>query len=171
METLREIEIKNPARCRKWGWGRSYTPTGNGIEIERPTHPDYEGTLHQIEQAIEGDTVFYQSMSSAFSCDGWFYDGKPIHSVYEWIMTQHGEDTPEKPNGFYDDAVYGWAWTRNFDLSDYADYQRNEPIKIRVMVDDVFVAASALGSIKTDKKASASRENGKKGGRPRKEEK
>lgn len=33
---------------------------------------------------------------------------------------------------------------------------------------DIKNAASLLGSIKTEKKAKASRENGKKGGRPRK---
>ena len=37
-------------------------------------------------------------------------------------------------------------------------------------MNDYVSAAAALGSIKTDKKAAASRENGKKGGRPKKKE-
>lgn len=40
---------------------------------------------------------------------------------------------------------------------------RNQPVKSKLQK-----AAAALGSVKTEKKAEASRKNGRKGGRPKK---
>jgi hypothetical protein len=109
----KEIEIKNPTRSRKWGWGYSYTPTGNGTEINVPTRPDYVGTLHQIQRAIETDPVL-ASNRSAYMAEAWFYVGKRIVATYMYDMTEPGTDSDDNPDGFFDNATYDWAWFVGF---------------------------------------------------------
>ena len=133
----REIEIKNPTRNRKWGWGYSYTPTGNGTEIKLPSKPDYTGTLHQIEQATASDPVL-ASNKNAYMADAWFYHGERIVSTYTYGMIEPGVDTRDNPNGFFDDATYGWAWFCGFPYQNELDLALSvsNTIKIRTIVND-----------------------------------
>ena len=113
-----EITVKNYRRSRKFGWGWSTTPTGeDAYSIEAPTVPDYEGTLKQLDEAINNDRAF-QNLGGAFFNTAWFYGGQRISHTWAFgIMSNLGGP-----------ARYGHLWTRGFDptTSDQAN------IKIRI---------------------------------------
>jgi len=128
---------------RNVGWGFTcWTPE----HPELPTKPDYTGTVKTILSAIEGDRTF-----ASFKSGGTYYTST-------WFVKINGRWTPIKfeewlkPADLYTEIEPGVYMSNEI----YGTYEIND-------------AASALGSIKSDRKAMSSRENGKLGGRPRKE--
>ncbi len=85
--------ISNPTLIRKWGWGYSTTPVaGEATTIEYPDHPDYVGTIRQVQAAIAADKTFaaIRSGGTLYSTR-WFYDGHPIAMADgvpfgEWLL-------------------------------------------------------------------------------------
>jgi hypothetical protein len=76
-----EITISNPKKDRKFGYGISTTPTGNGTDIARPSVPDYKGTFAMIERQIQGDRAYLSSIQSAYKNSKFFYNGKIITAI------------------------------------------------------------------------------------------
>lgn len=100
-----EITVKNYRRSRKFGWGWSTTPIGeDAYSIERPSIPDYEGTLNQLDEAISNDKAF-QGMGGAFFNTAWFYDRRRITHTWQFGITGGLEDHPLKT---------GYLWVRGF---------------------------------------------------------
>lgn len=77
-----QVVVTNPFRSRKWGFGYTCQPTGNGTQIEIPGKPDYRGTLSQVSEAVSSDRVLASFRSGGtFYNAAWFYDGRRIISV------------------------------------------------------------------------------------------
>lgn len=70
--------IKVSRNSRKWGWGYSVTPTGNGTEIETPIEPNYTGTIKQVVQQMQEDRTLQSYDGGTFMTRRWFWDGKPV---------------------------------------------------------------------------------------------
>ena len=74
-----QVVVTNPFRSRKFGFGYTCTPTGNGTEIETPSKPDYTGTLKQVQEAVDADRLLASFRSGGtFYNTAWFYDGRRI---------------------------------------------------------------------------------------------
>jgi hypothetical protein len=114
---MEEITITNYKGKKKWGWGYSFTPTGNGTEIRTP---DYVGTLGQISEAKEADPIL-KAHSNCYSSSRWFWDGRPVVATWtygivdmaKWdnLSDENYLECPEEH-----DSVYGWAWFYGFHL-------------------------------------------------------
>lgn len=76
------ILITNPTRSRKWGFGYETKPKRHSTDILPPTTPDHEGTLKQIQHAIQIDHT-YQSFvnGGTYLHTAWFYNGRRIIGV------------------------------------------------------------------------------------------
>lgn len=108
-------EITVGKGSKKFGVGYSFTPTGNGTEIQIPTRPDYTGTLEQCNRSLGQDRTFQAHKNSAFYSLSWFYDGQRITATWGgWV-----DDN--------DNWVAGWV--RGFE-SDFSDSKGK--IKVRV---------------------------------------
>ena len=136
---LHEIEITNINRKRRWGWGFSTTPSGNGpYSIELPTAPDYVGTIGQISEAIASDVVFH-SLGGAFYATQDFWDGHPIVATWRFGCLQldrgHWEEEADGDGVEWvhdEDAKYGYAW---FDGLEFPE-NGSTTIKIRVEMEE-----------------------------------
>lgn len=74
-------KFKATRRSKKFGWGYSTNPSGDGpYGITPPTSPDYEGTIGQVTDAIASDPV-YNNLGGAFSATRWFLKGRVITHV------------------------------------------------------------------------------------------
>ena len=82
------VTVTNWRRSRKFGWSYSTTPTGRGIEIERPEHPMYTGTIRQLLAVRAADRTFQSLFSGGtFYTTAWFYDGRRILGARYWCDT------------------------------------------------------------------------------------
>jgi len=96
-----EIIVKNYRRSRKFGWGYSFTPTGeDAYSIKTPAAPDHTGTLSQIADAIQHDRT-WQAKGGAFYNTAWFHDGRRITAT--WAFTKIGQ------------GKYDWAWVTGWE--------------------------------------------------------
>ncbi len=139
-------EITITRSTRNIGWGYTYwTPE----RPEGPREPEHTGTVRQVLDAIDNDRTYQVDRSGGtYLSESWFvkYNDRwyPCEFKYEGpsdLLRSH------KENG-------------------YIEYSADE---ITAVI-EINEAAAALGSIRTAKKSASSRENGKKGGRPRKDE-
>jgi hypothetical protein len=124
--TMEEITITNYERRRKWGWGYSFSPTGNGTEIRTPTEPNYTGTLGQISEARENDPIL-KAHSNCYSSSQWFWNGRPIVATWAFGIVS------KTWSGDYNDEEeyeYGHAWFQGFHMP-FEEYETTE-IKIRI---------------------------------------
>ena len=121
---MKEINIKNINRTRKWGWGWSCTPTGEDAwSISPPSKPDYTGTLNQISADRHGDRT-WKSMQSVFTNTSWFYDGLPVHSTWTFgVLNGKSYDDPSAEWG------YGWFPGLHLEIPEHGD---DKDLKIRV---------------------------------------
>lgn len=122
---------------------------------EQPSQPDYTGTPKTVLDKIANDRTY-----KSFKSGGTYYTS-------QWFAKINGKWTPIKfDDGFNLADLYIEMPSCKFDGSEYmanvvyATYETND-------------AAAALGKLggskTTTRKAAASRENGRKGGRPRNE--
>jgi hypothetical protein len=112
---------------------------------------DVIGGIENLEYAGEGE---YRQVRNGLNAD-------PLHEIGGW--DGHMDD----PQDEYDHLTsyeYGWQVV----CDDGTLYPDRMGAAAYHYFGASYIAASALGSIKTEKKAAASRENGKKGGRPKK---
>jgi hypothetical protein len=145
-----EITVTNPTLSRKWGWEYSTQPERNSTSIVPPTKPYYTGTLRQVREAIEKDSTFASVQSgNTYYASRWFYDGKPILGI----------------DGAWGDTFHDWLYELDFEKS---EGRTPASVTLTVEVTEEYAAARRLGSIRSESKAAAARENGKAGGRPRK---
>jgi hypothetical protein len=83
------VEVSNPTRSRRWGFGYSTHPTGESpYGIERPSRPYHVGTIKQVREAIAADRTLRSLRSGGtFMCRSWFFDGVAVSSedVQEWL--------------------------------------------------------------------------------------
>jgi len=112
-----EITVKNYRCSCEFGWGYTFTPTGeDAYSIEIPTRPDHVGTLRQIQDAVANDKT-WQSKDGAFYNTAWFYDGKRIIATWVFdIISQPAADEAANMNTdeFYDACEYGWRWVNGW---------------------------------------------------------
>lgn len=134
-----EIIIKNANRSRKFGYGISTTPSGHGTEIEPPTTPDYTGTLKQIEDQVEADHLYLNSIQNVHKSRRWFYDGQPIEAVWgvgivSSVPCDCIEDDPDCPKckGWGSVEEWGWGWLRARSCGDNFPFDSKGEMKIRV---------------------------------------
>ena len=83
------VEIPNPTRSRKWGFGYCTTPDGTGpYGIHAPTRPQHTGTIRQVREAIAANRAL-SSFVSGGTCHTrrWFHDGIALDTkdVREWL--------------------------------------------------------------------------------------
>ena len=123
---MKEITVKNYVRNRKFGWGYSFTPTGeDAYSVEVPGRPDHEGTIKQIFTARDEDRT-WQAYRNSNHNTAWFYDGKRILQSWVWrnlepYYTEYGEERQDVPHG------YCWVWGFHFPEDD---------TEIRIRVED-----------------------------------
>ncbi len=123
---MQELTITNINKRRKWGWGCSFTPTGNGTEIKPPTTPDYTGTFGQLSEAREADPILKAHLN-CFSSSRWFWDGRPILATWSYGMVS------SEWSGDYEEEEkfkYGWAWFDGFHMP--FEESHSDTVKIRV---------------------------------------
>lgn len=90
-------KLKATRRSKKFGWGYSTNPSGDGPHsISAPTSPDYEGTIGQVTDKIAEDPV-YNNLGGAFSATRWFFKGQVITHV-DGLEVNH-------PNGLGEAAL------------------------------------------------------------------
>ena len=124
---MKEITVKNYIRNRNFGWGYSFTPTGeNAYSIEVPAEPDHEGTVKQIFKAQRENRTWQVHSRSAFYNTAWFYGGKRILQSWVWgnlepYYTEYGEERQDVPHGYH------WVWGLHFPEDD---------TEIRIRVED-----------------------------------
>ncbi len=86
-----EITVKNYRSSRKFGFGYTFTPTGeDAYSIETSSAPDHTGTLGQIHAAKEADRTFQSE--TAFRNTAWFYDGKRITHTWQFTRLHRAPD-------------------------------------------------------------------------------
>jgi len=135
---MSEITIKNYRKSRKFGWGYSFTPTGeDAYSIKIPTAPDYTGTLSQIQNKKDSDKTFQET--TAFSSTAWFYSGQRITHTWQFTCLKRAPELEFDPESeSYNDYlsrnsdhhaendIYGYGWVRGWAGGDDAD------VKIRI---------------------------------------
>lgn len=123
-----EILVENYHFDKEFGWGYTFTPTGEGTSIETPSGPDYTGTIEEIRQAIRSDKTWQVHSRTAFYNSAWFYKGRRITHTWRFdIVSAPENDDDINIQEYYDACKYGYTWVLGFFL-DIA--KRN--IKIRV---------------------------------------
>ena len=112
-----EITIKNYRRSRKFGWGYTFTPTGeDAYSIETPSRPDHVGTLNQIDDDIASDRT-WRARGGAFYNTAWFHDGKRILATWAFdIVSQPSpnESADMTTDEFFAQCEYGWRWVNGW---------------------------------------------------------
>lgn len=83
-------------RSRKFGWGYSFTPSGTGPRtIERPTKPNYVGTIKQVFEAKASDKTYNAHKDTALSSQQYFLNGFPVKGdpnlIYDLYMLLEGQ--------------------------------------------------------------------------------
>ena len=119
---MTEIIIKNWKRSRSFGWGYSFTPTGeDAYSIKYPSAPDHAGTIAQITDAIDDDATF-QARGGAFYNSAWFYKGQRITYTWAYTILKRADDLPYDPQTSYrawsdrdaqhhfENDTYGYGW-------------------------------------------------------------
>lgn len=100
------ITVENATRSRKFGFGYSTKPTGDGpYSIETPAAPDYTGTIRQVEEQIENDAYLASLKHGTLHTTAFFYDGRRIVNEQEfnwWRESVYQErmfpDAPKAPS-------------------------------------------------------------------------
>ena len=119
-----EITVPNFGRSRKFGWGWTTSPTGQGTSIEIPTSPDYTGTLGQLRQDRADDRAFH-SLGGAFYNTAWFYGGRRITHTWAFGPLSPMFDENDQPNP---DVEYDYRWEPGF----HPGYAESDDIKLRL---------------------------------------
>ena len=145
----KEIEVHNPFRSRRFGFGYSTRPSGrDALSIELPVRPDYTGTINQVLEAIRSDQLLASLRSGGtYYTASWFFDGHRITGL-------GGNEQADSFNNWLEDCEIA---------KEMSGHYPTRPITLLIARSD---AAAALGSMTSERKSEASRENGRKGGRP-----
>ncbi len=117
------IEIKNAERVRKFGFGWSTQPTGQGTDIEMPLKPDYEGTVRQILAARDSDPAYQaygRPSASNYKSTCWFYGALPIQSIWRTGYLKRVADLP-----YLDDMESPGAYHQWRDRNDEHHFQND----------------------------------------------
>lgn len=96
-------------RTRKIGWGLNASPTPweHGLYVEKPTRPDFEGTLKQVFDYINNDPFYKSLQTGTYHSTAFFVDGQRIDTnseawQYELVRLLSGEidslDIPLRQN-------------------------------------------------------------------------
>lgn len=136
MPETKEILVENWKRSKKFGWGWSCTPTGDGpYSIETPTHPDVTGTIAQIQEHIRDDRAF-NSLGGVFYNTAFFYDGQRITHSYDYVLLNCAPDLPMDEDATQEgyrswkeandrhhwrEDEWGYDWVDGFDPGNYQD--------------------------------------------------
>jgi hypothetical protein len=132
------------------GYAVNTSPTQDnpGYHFELPTTPGWVGTIKTISEAISGDRLL-NSLTNTFHSSAWFVKVKGT-----WMRVTEWE-------------AFGWAMdelTTRRDDPWNKSYLKDE---VEVEVDYPTETARAAAQLGKAKKGDTSRENGKKGGRPK----
>jgi len=88
------ITITNFMKSRRFGWGYSTTPTGEGpYSIEVPTKPMHTGTVGGVCDAIQNDRTF-NSLGGTFRNTAWFWNGQRITHTLVYGIVEVVADLP-----------------------------------------------------------------------------
>ncbi len=127
------ITIENIATETKLGYAICTTPKYKGIEIVRPSRPDFTGTIEQIRQQIAEDFRYLNSIQVFYESSlVFFYDGIPIEFVWSYgrlrecsaNCASYNDDDFEMSD--CDCYPWGEGWFSP-DFYDFWDYRNNKP--------------------------------------------
>jgi len=140
-------------RRTKLGYGVNCNPTQgeNGFYFEKPTGPYITGTYNTAMWEMQRDP-FLNSLTNTYKSSGWF-----VRVNGTWMRVTDYREFDWAMNELYYKHDRGWGEEYEVDF-----------VEVEVeYISPAAAAAAEMGKARSAKKAAASAENGKSGGRPK----
>ena len=138
-------------RRTKVGYAVNTSPSQgeNGFYFELPTKPMWEGTLNTVGQQLSEDR-YLNSLTNTFHSSAWF-----VKVNGTWFRAVDRDEFSWQTNGLYMEREDNWG--RKSYMEDTVEVEVDYPTE----------TARAAAQMGRTPKGDSSRENGRKGGRPR----